>query len=124
MENYNTISEKMYKQVIVLRKDVKMSKGKAAAQVGHASVGAYRNAKKTIIEKWYKEGGKKIVLIVESKNELMTLYEKAKEEKLSTFLVKDSGLTELKPGTITALGIGPDHEKKIDKITGKLKLLK
>lgn len=111
----------MYKQVIVLRKDLRMSVGKACAQSSHASLGAYRKAKKSIIDGWLKNGEKKVVVFVNSKQEIMKLYKKAKENKLPCFLVKDAGLTELKIGTITALGIGPDEEKKIDKITGKLK---
>ena len=111
----------MYKQVIVLRKDVKMSKGKASAQSAHASIGAYRQADKNIIERWYNEGAKKIVLSIKSKEELLHLFKQAVDKQLPTFLVKDAGLTELKSGTMTALGIGPDEEKKINKITGKLK---
>ena len=59
---------------------------------------------------------------VDSKEKILKLHEKAKKEKVVCFLVQDAGLTELKSGTITALGLGPDDEKKIDKITGSLKL--
>ena len=46
-----------------------------------------------------------------------------KSEKLKTALIKDAGHTVVEPGTITCLGIGPDKEYKIDKITGKLKMV-
>ncbi len=114
----------MYKQVIVIRRDLEMSEGKKSVQVAHASLGAFRKAKKSVIDNWIKHGEKKVVLQVESKRELLRLYEKAKREKLPTLLVRDAGLTELKAGTETALGIGPDEDRKIDKITGSLKLLK
>ena len=47
----------------------------------------------------------------------------ADKSKLVNALIKDAGLTEIPPGTITCLAIGPDEDKKIDKITGKLKIL-
>lgn len=110
------------KQVIVIRKDLEMGKGKLATEVAHASVGAVRKTDEKIVNEW--EGfAKKIVLKVDNLKELQAIYKKAKSAKLPCFLVKDAGLTQLKPGTITALGIGPAEEKKIDKITGKLKLL-
>ncbi len=114
----------MYKQVIVLRKDLEMSVGKKCVQSSHASLGAYRKTDKSIVKKWDSEGQKKVVLEVDSREEILKLYEKVKKGKISCFLVEDAGLTELDPGTITALGIGPDSEEKIDKITGSLKLLK
>ena len=100
-----------------------MTTGKKCVQCAHASIGAYNKASKSIIKKWNSEGQKKVVLKVNSKKELLELLKRARKEKIPCFLVEDAGLTELKPGTITALGIGPDDEKKLDTITGSLKLL-
>lgn len=111
----------MYKQVIVLRKDLKMSKGKAAAQACHAAVHSFEKANLELIKKWRKRGSKKIVLGVDNEKDIMKIYYQARKLKIPCFLVKDAGLTELIPGTVTALGLGPDEEKKIDSLTGKLK---
>ncbi|MEM5766182.1 MAG: peptidyl-tRNA hydrolase Pth2 [Candidatus Aenigmatarchaeota archaeon] len=111
------------KQVILVRTDLKMGKGKIAAQCCHAAVGTLELVDREILKKWEKEGSKKIVLKVRNEKELLEIYKKTKKEKIPCFLVKDAGLTQLKSGTITALGIGPDKEEKIDKITGKFKLL-
>ncbi|MEM5870243.1 MAG: peptidyl-tRNA hydrolase Pth2 [Candidatus Aenigmatarchaeota archaeon] len=112
-----------FKQVIVVRTDLKMGKGKIATQVAHAAVGVLKLVNEETVKKWEREGSKKVVLKVGSEEELLQLYKKTKKEKIPCFLVKDAGLTQLKPGTITALGIGPVEEERIDKITGKLKLL-
>lgn len=112
----------MYKQVVVLRKDLKISFGKAIAQACHASLGSYKKTSKKIVEKWNEFGAKKVILKVSSRKKLLEIYEKAKKRKLPCFLVKDAGLTELRKGTITALAIGPYKEEKIDEVTGKLKL--
>ena len=113
----------MYKQVVVVRKDLKMKKGKLATQVAHACVGSLKKASKKIIKKWEEEGAKKIVLKVKDLKQLKKIYKKVKASKLPCFLVRDAGLTQLKKGEITCLGIGPAEEEKIDKITEKLKLL-
>jgi PTH2 family peptidyl-tRNA hydrolase len=113
----------MYKQVIVLRKDLKWKKGKMIAHAIHASIGSLKNSNKKIVRLWEKEGAKKVILKIENLRKLKRIYNKVKKEKIPCFLVKDAGLTQLKKGTITALGIGPDKEEKIDKITRKLKLL-
>jgi len=113
----------MYKQVMIIRNDLGMSTGKKCVQCCHASLGAYKKASKSTIKKWNSEGQKKVVLEVNSKKELLELFKQLKKEKIPCFLVEDAGLTELKPGTITALGIGPDDEKKLDKMTGSLRLL-
>jgi len=111
------------KQTILIRTDLKMGKGKIASQVSHASIGAYLRAKKSDKETWKKSGMKKIILKVSNERELLNFYKKVKKEKLPCELIVDMGLTQIKPGTATALGIGPAADKKIDKITKKLKLL-
>ena len=112
----------MYKQVIILRKDLKWKKGKMIAHAIHAALGSLRKVPDKIIKKWEEEGGKKVVLKVRDLKKLNEIYKKVKKEKIPCFLVRDAGLTQLKKGTVTCLGIGPVEEKKIDKITGKLKL--
>jgi peptidyl-tRNA hydrolase, PTH2 family len=112
-----------YKQAILVRTDLKMSKGKLAAQVAHASVEAVLNSSRFKVNPWKNIGMKKIILKVEDQKELIKYQRLAKNEKLVASIIKDAGRTELKPGTITCLGIGPDKEDKIDKITSKLKIL-
>lgn len=113
----------MYKQVIILRSDIKMSTGKKCVQCSHASLGAYKKGNKEIIKRWEFEGQKKVVLKVNSEEEILEFFKRVKKEKIPCFLVEDAGLTELEPGTITALCIGPEEEEKLNKITGNLKLL-
>lgn len=115
----------VYKQVIVFRRDLlkDIGKGKMAVHVAHASVGSFKLADDSSKEEWEKNGSAKVVLKANDLKEVRELYKKTKETKLPCFLVRDAGLTQLKPGTVTCLGIGPSEEKKIDKITGKLKLL-
>lgn len=114
----------MYKQVIVVRSDVEMSPAKLAVQVAHASVGAARKAAKKTFAAWEKGGAKKVVLAVKDKKELLALQEKCKTLKLPYVLISDAGLTELPSGTTTCLGIGPDKEENINKVTGALPLMK
>ena len=111
------------KQVILVRADLKLSKGKMSSQVSHASVESVFKSKKEIIERWRKEGMKKIVLKVKDLDELLKYKKEAEENKLVTALITDAGKTEVEPGTTTCLAIGPDEEEKIDKITGKLKII-
>lgn len=113
----------MYKQVIVIRKDLGMSVGKKCVQAAHASVGAFKKARNTVIREWEDEGEKKVILEVGSKTELLELNQHAKKMRIPTYLVRDAGLTEVKPGTMTALGIGPEDESLLNKVTGEIKLL-
>lgn len=112
----------MYKQVLVVRKDLKMGIGKIAAHVAHASLDAALMIDEKVLNDWRKEGAKKIVVKVNSLKEIQELEKKAKKEKIVHVLIKDAGLTQLKKRTATVLGIGPAKEKVVDKITGKLKL--
>jgi PTH2 family peptidyl-tRNA hydrolase len=115
---------KEFKQVIVVREDLKLSRGKLAVQVAHAAVIGYEKSDKDIREAWKSQGQKKIVLKVPDLKTLMEIKDKADRAGLVTGVVVDAGLTEIPPGTVTAIVIGPDEAKKIDKITGNLPLLK
>lgn len=114
------------KQAIIVRVDLKMGKGKLATQVAHASVSAAEETRKRSFElwkKWWNEGQCKVVLKVKSLPELLDLETEAIQMKLPHSLIRDRGLTQIPPGTVTCLGIGPALARKIDKITGKLQLL-
>ena len=115
----------LYKQVIVVRADLKMSSGKIATQAGHAAVSSAEEARKKHPEwwnDWLTEGQCKIAVKVGSKQELLELEKRAKELKLPSSLISDRGLTELPPGTVTCLGIGPAPAHQVDKVTWKLPL--
>ena len=120
------MSEFDYKQVIVFRADLKLSKGKLAAQAGHAAVSAAEEARKRHRiwwESWLYEGQRKIAVKVKDEKELLELEEAAIDFGLPNSLIVDRGLTEIPEGTVTCLGIGPAPEGKIDKLTAKLPLL-
>jgi PTH2 family peptidyl-tRNA hydrolase len=111
------------KQVIIVRTDLKMPKGKLAAQVAHGSVEAVLKSDSKLVGEWKRQGMKKSVLKVIGEKELKDLLIQAKNHDLKVGLINDAGRTFLEPGTTTVLGIGPDYEEKINKITGHLQLL-
>lgn len=114
-----------YKQVILVREDLNLPKGKMAAQAAHASVACVMETenigRKDIVDRWKEEGMKKIVLKVKDMQEMKEMKDLAEEKGLVAVMIEDAGHTVVKPGTRTCLGIGPDDEKKIDDVTGKLK---
>ncbi len=114
------------KQVILVRTDLDMGKGKLAAQVAHASLLSYMEAvrdNKEIVDQWLEAGQKKIVLKVDNDKIIKKLFEAFKFKKIPCALVNDAGLTQLPPGTITTLGIGPWKKSEIDFFTSAMKLL-
>lgn len=123
------------KQVIILRKDLNMRKGKMCAQAAHASMGVFTKTAKTFhifmfikLTKaslsWFKQSFVKVVVGVDSEEELLNLYASAKVKKLPCSLIKDAGKTEFKGRrTHTAVAIGPAESHLVDEITGRLKLL-
>ncbi|MCH7902657.1 peptidyl-tRNA hydrolase [archaeon] len=111
-----------YKQVILVREDLKLPKGKLSVQVAHASLDAALKSDKKILEAWKEQGQAKIVLQVDSKQELLELFEELKN-LFPTALIKDAGKTQIQSGEVTAIGIGPVPENEINKYTKDLKLL-
>lgn len=103
-----------------------MGKGKIAAQASHASVCAYEKAKQKdpkIASEWFNFGQKKIVLKVSSEKEIIDFFMLMKREGIPSELIRDAGHTQIDSGTITALGVGPYDEGKLEQIFSKLKLL-
>lgn len=112
-----------YKQVILVRKDLKLPKGKLAVQVAHASVEAALKSNKKIVSEWRKQGMKKVVLYVKTLKDIYIFKSQAEEAGLTHAMIIDAGKTVVEPGTITCLAIGPNREEKIDRLTSNLKLV-
>lgn len=117
------------RQMIVLRKDLNMRKGKMVAQGSHASMagiltknGQIRNDDR--IRDWLAGPFVKICVSVNSEEELLALHQKALEAGLLTSLIQDAGRTEFNgEPTYTAISIGPDSKENLDPLTGNLPLL-
>ena len=125
------------KQVIVMRKDLNMRKGKMVAQGAHASMKAILDwginesegllidlPPDSPLENWINGRFTKVCVSVDSESELDEIYNKAKEAGLICSMIVDAGLTEFNGvPTKTCCAIGPEWPEDIDKITGHLKLL-
>ena len=127
---------KKAKQVIILRNDLNMRKGKMVAQGAHASLAAIVNLKelkltlrnllhnREAVISWLINEFTKICVQTKSETELLALYKLALKNKLPCSLIKDSGKTEFENvPTYTAVAIGPAWEDEINAITGNLVLL-
>jgi PTH2 family peptidyl-tRNA hydrolase len=115
-----------FKQIIVIRADLGMSRGKAIAQACHVAVKAAIVARfmhPDVYDGWDGEGHAKIVCKASSLEELRALEQQAKAAGLPCASIADFGLTELEPGTVTALAIGPAPVEQVDRITKQLKLV-
>jgi len=112
-----------YKQVILVRMDLKLPKGKLATQVAHAAVEAVHRSDKDTIKIWRAQGMKKVVLKIADLDELYKYEQEASKLGLVTAIIIDAGRTTVEPGTTTCFAIGPDIESKIDKVSGQLKIL-
>ncbi len=127
-----------YKQVILVRTDIKMGKGKIGAQVAHASMAAllesagyYPGKSNCCIDvgnsrvgNWLDGAFTKVCLKVDSEEALHSYQEAAKQRGLLTGLIRDNGTTVFHDvPTYTCLAIGPGTCEEIDEITGSLKLL-
>jgi PTH2 family peptidyl-tRNA hydrolase len=112
-----------WKQCLIVRSDLRMSCGKTCAQTAHAAIAAFERADAVSRKKWMEEGQKKVVLKVKDERALRELRTIALAAGIPAALIEDAGLTELPPGTVTALGLGPARSEDIDRVTGGLPLL-
>ena len=122
----STVEKFKYKQVIAVRTDLGMSRGKMAVQVAHGSVSAAERARVTKQEEWrawMREGQKKVAVKVISEEEVLELRRQAITHSLPHAIIRDAGMTELPPGTLTVIGIGPAKTQAVDAVTKDLKLL-
>lgn len=113
------------KMVLLVRTDLGMTKGKAAAQCAHAAVGCYKKAARSapeVLKKWEYCGQAKVTLKVDSEEAMVQLQSRARARGLVTSLVRDAGRTQIEAGSATVLGIGPAPADVVDEITGHLKL--
>ncbi len=113
------------KQVIIVRRDLKMGKGKAAAQVAHGAIAAMEETRKShpeFVRIWSQSGQMKVVLQVPDFTKLSQIKVDCLKNGIPCVEINDAGRTQLPPGTTTVLGIGPWWTREIDKITGELKL--
>ncbi|TPX51045.1 hypothetical protein SeLEV6574_g00534 [Synchytrium endobioticum] len=114
-----------YKLVLVVRKDLSMTKGKVAAQCGHATLAAYKASlmdNPMYLRKWESNGQAKVCLRANDENELLQLHSTALAKGLVARLIRDAGKTQIASGTKTVLAIGPGPISKVDAVTGHLKL--
>lgn len=114
-----------FKMVLVVRNDLKMGKGKVAAQCSHAAVSAYKQVQRRnpdLLKQWEYCGQPKVVVKAPDEDALIELLGQARDVGLPVSLIQDAGRTQIAPGSRTVLGIGPGPADLIDKVTGDLKL--
>jgi len=113
------------KMVLVVRNDLKMGKGKAAAQCCHATLSAYKQAKRKCPESlraWECNGQPKVTVKCDSEDDLMLLLTQARSLGLVSAVIADAGRTQIAPGSKTVLAVGPGPGDLVDQVTGSLKL--
>jgi len=114
------------KQVLVVRTDLGMGRGKMAVQCSHAAVSSAELARTRFrdwYDKWMREGKAKIALKVKDEDQLLELEKRARSIPIPSYIVRDMGLTQVPTGTITCIGLGPAPVTTVDTLTGKLRLL-
>lgn len=126
MRRKDTAPPGEYKMVLVLRAELRLTPGKAAVQAAHAAVmladpderGHDRNA----LHAWRAQGARKIAVLAPDLDRMRELERAARARGLATAWVEDAGYTEVAPGTVTCLGIGPGRNAEVDAVTGSLDL--
>ncbi|KAI1381488.1 PTH2-domain-containing protein [Hypoxylon crocopeplum] len=122
------------KLVLVVRADLGMTKGKIAAQCSHATLACYKtlsraaqrnpsSAEARLLQRWERRGQAKIAVQIKSEDELLELMGKARSLGITAEVIQDAGRTQIDPGSLTVLGVGPAPKSLVDRVTGGLKLL-
>jgi len=114
------------KMVMAVRMDLKMGKGKIAAQCCHAAVAAFKKGKSRspkLVKAWEEDGSRKIAVKAKDEDELLTVFAIAKSLGLITAIIQDAGRTQIEAGSKTVVAIGPGPEEQIDQVTRHLGLL-
>ncbi|RUS19681.1 hypothetical protein BC937DRAFT_87111, partial [Endogone sp. FLAS-F59071] len=112
-------------KVLVVRTDLGMTKGKAAAQCAHAALANFKVMQKTnpeMLSEWEETGHAKITLKCDSEDQMLALRNQARTMGLCAMSIQDAGRTQIAAGSRTVLAIGPGPVKIINDITGHLKL--
>ncbi len=115
------------KMVLIIRGELRLTAGKAAVQIAHAAVllneRQSTGPRRADLDLWRQEGQKKIALVVPTLEDLERIERQARAKGIAAVFVRDAGLTEVPPGTVTCLGLGPARSSEVDPITGSLPLL-
>ncbi|KAK1761128.1 peptidyl-tRNA hydrolase 2 [Echria macrotheca] len=122
------------KLVLVVRTDLGMTKGKIAAQCGHATLACYKtlvraaqkdpeSTEAKLLRQWERLGQAKIAVQIKGEQEMIELMRKARSLGVTAEVIQDAGRTQIEAGSRTVLGVGPAPKSEVDKITGHLKLL-
>jgi len=111
------------KQTIIVRADLKLPKGKMAAQASHAAVEATLRSDRDAVKEWRSHGMAKIVLKAVDEKEMLKYNQMAKDAGLITAVITDAGRTVIAPGTKTCMAVGPAEEDELDALFSELKLM-
>ncbi|OAA55926.1 mitochondrial peptidyl-tRNA hydrolase [Niveomyces insectorum RCEF 264] len=124
------------KLVLVVRTDLGMTKGKIAAQCGHATLACYKSLRRgaerggaggaaasRLLQRWERGGQAKIALQAKGEDTLLTLMGTARSLGVTAEVIADAGRTQIDAGSLTVLGVGPAPKSLVDQVTGHLKLL-
>eukprot|EP00033_Pygsuia_biforma_P000804 GCRY01000938.1.p1 GENE.GCRY01000938.1~~GCRY01000938.1.p1 ORF type:complete len:164 (-),score=23.39 GCRY01000938.1:297-788(-) len=117
---------KLVKMVLCVRNDLKMGKGKIAAQCSHATLGAYKIAVHTcpdLLASWERQGQPKVVVKIDGKSDMKEIVRQCREKNVNYCVISDAGRTQVDPGTNTVVAVGPGPLTSINLITGSYKLL-
>jgi PTH2 family peptidyl-tRNA hydrolase len=115
-----------YKMVLVVRGELRLTCGKAAVQVAHAAVELVELARRKYapaLGAWRSGGQKKIAVVAPRLEDLQEIERQAKRLSVPSVTIQDAGMTEVPPGTVTVLGLGPAPSEVVDRLTGELPLL-